>query len=412
MKLLHTADWHLNHRHGRTDRTEHLRQRVVKVAEICEREGVDVLVIAGDLFSEQAEVSSRTNQIADSFRHLRQTFAAFFARGGIILGVTGNHDQDGRVRPYLELARAGMDIAEPPRRRGDCFEPCKMYLLDTAFVGRVRDHHQGFDVQFALLPFPSLGRVLTGTETATTPAELNRPVGEAVANWIRSLPQLPGYDSRLRTVLVAHLNVTGADVNRGLLRIDERSDVVLDAAALPRGFDYVALGHIHKPQCIRELSHIRYAGSLDKMDFGDADAMKEVVLVDIGPDGRRAVVPIPIEPTPLVVATIRDPTGVAEQIAAQVPDPTAAVVRIVVEPAAADAETAVEIAIRDLPNVAAVERRSLEQADAASIPELTDSRGVRALVLEYLHASLNANDPQRDGLLALAAGFLDQEGLQ
>src|SRR5262249_8866247 len=132
MKLLHTADWHLNARLGRIDRTDHLRRRVERVAEICRHNQVDVLVIAGDLFSEQAEVSSRVNQVAESFQHLRQTFADFFDRGGIILGVTGNHDQDGRVRPYLELARAGMDLDEPPRRRGDYFVPRKMYLLDTA----------------------------------------------------------------------------------------------------------------------------------------------------------------------------------------------------------------------------------------------------------------------------------------
>ena len=70
MKLLHTADWHLNDRLGWIDRTEHLRRRVEQVADICERESVDVLVIAGDLFSEQAEVSSRINQVADSLRHL------------------------------------------------------------------------------------------------------------------------------------------------------------------------------------------------------------------------------------------------------------------------------------------------------------------------------------------------------
>ena len=157
-------------------------------------------------------------------------------------------------------------------------------------------------------------------------------VGEAVANWIRSLPELPSYDVNLRTVLVAHLNVAGADVNRGLLRIDERSDVVLDAGTLPTGFDYVALGHVHKPQCLRGLSHIRYSGSLDRMDFGDEDPAKEVVLVDIGPDGCRGVIPVPIEPTPLVTATISDPAAVAAQIAAQVSDPAAAVVREIVVP--------------------------------------------------------------------------------
>jgi exonuclease SbcD len=413
VKLLHTADWHLNDRLGRLDRTDHLRQRVEKIAHICEEQSVDVLVVAGDLFSEQAEVSSRRNDIAKSFRHLRETFAEFFRRGGIILGVTGNHDQDGRVLPYLELARAGMDLAEPPRQPGDLFDPGKMYLLDRAFVGRVRDQREGFDVQFALLPFPSLGRILTGTETATTPAEFNRPVSEAVANWIRSLPNLDGYDVNLRTVLVAHLNVTGADIGRGMFRISEGADVVLDAAALPTGFDYVALGHVHLPQCLRGLSHVRYSGSLDRLDFGECGQDKGVVLVDLGLDGRRGEPRfVVIEPTPLLVATVMNSADVAEQLAAQVPDKAASVVRIVVEPSAADAETTVDLAIRDLPNVAAVEWRAPEVADAASVPDLSQGGGVRAPVLEYLNACLDPNDPQRDGLLALAARFLDHEGFQ
>jgi exonuclease SbcD len=230
-----------------------------------------------------------------------------------------------------------------------------------------------------------------------------------VANWIRSLPEWPGYDVNLRTVLVAHLHITGADVNRGLLRIDERSDVVLDAAALPRGFDYTALGHVHKPQCIRELSHIRYSGSLDRMDFGDEDSMKEVVLVDIGPDGRRSVVPIHIEPTPLVTATISDPAAAAEQIAAQVSDPAATVVRVVVESGAADAGTAVDIAIRDtLPNVSAVEWPSPGPADGPTLRAVPVGGSVRERVLNYLTDHTSAE--YRDELLALAATFLDREG--
>jgi exonuclease SbcD len=203
--------------------------------------------------------------------------------------------------------------------------------------------------------------------------------------------------------------VTGADVNRGLLRIDERSDVVLDAAALPRGFDYVALGHVHKPQCIGGLSHVRYSGSLDRMDYGDQDSVKEVVLVDIGPDGRRDVVPIPVAPTPLVIATVSDPLAVAEQLAAQVPDPTEAVVRVVVEPAAADAGAAVDIAIQHaLPNVTAIDWRTPEIMDGAAIETAPAGASVRERILNYVTDHAPAED--RDELLALAATFLDREG--
>jgi exonuclease SbcD len=408
VKLLHTADWHLNDKLGPVDRTEHLRRRVEEVAAICGRENVDVLVIAGDLFSEKAKVEWHVNEVADSLRHFRRTFAAFFARGGIVLGVTGNHDQDGRVRPSLELARAGMDIAERPRGHGDHFAPGKMYLLDTAFVGRVRDRG-GFDVQFVLLPFPNYGRVLTGAETAATAAELNRPAQESVAAWIRTLAERPGYDANLRTVFVAHLNVTGADVGRGMFHVGEETSLVLDAGALPVGFDYVALGHIHKPQCVRGLAHVRYSGSLDRMSHGERDEAKEVVLVDIGPDGRRAdPVPVPITPTELVEVRITDSAELAEQIAAQVTDPANAIVKVHVEPAAADAGTAVEAAIREaLPNVSRVDWASPEPvAGPAAVPV---GGTVRDRVLNYLESCLHADDPQRAALLELAGTFLDQE---
>ena len=126
MKILHTADWHLNDMLGRVDRTEDLRRRVERVAELCDEHRVDVLLIAGDLFSDQATAE----QVAESFRHLRATFAGFFDRGGTILAVTGNHDQDRRVHRPLKVARAGMLVADTPVGQGDHFRTGRAYLLD------------------------------------------------------------------------------------------------------------------------------------------------------------------------------------------------------------------------------------------------------------------------------------------
>lgn len=409
MKMLHTADWHLNDKLGRQDRTDHLQQRIEQVAGICDREAVDVLIVAGDLFSELATAA----QVTESFRHLRRTFAGFFGRGGTILGVTGNHDQDGRVRPFIELARSGIDLAEPPRNRGDRFLPGKMYLLDTAFVGRVHDPRDKFDVQFVLLPFPSHSRLLTGTETATTAGQLHRSIQDTVGSWVRDLRQMPGYDPRRLTVLVAHLHVSGADIGRGMFRVSEENDIILDAAALPTGFAYIALGHVHKPQCLRGLSHVRYAGSLDRMDFSERDEDKGVVLVDIGPNGRRCdPVPIPIKPTALVDVTIDDPHITAEILSAQVPNAEEALVRIEVGAAAtADASETLNRAIREaLPNVTRIEWQppALEDAPAARV--VRHGGDIRKSVLDYLERRIPADDPQRQDLLALAGRFLDQGG--
>jgi len=408
MKLLHTADWHLNDRLGGQDRTEHLRRRVERVAELCQHERVDVLAIAGDVFSEQATAA----QVADSFRHLRTTFRPFFQRGGTILAVTGNHDQDGRVRPFIELARAGMDIAEPPRRPGDHFASGKMYVLDSPFFGRVRDS-AGLEVQFALLPFPSHSRILTGAERAATADQLNRPIAQRVTDWIKGLHTDPRFETRLRTVLVAHMSVTGAQFSRGRFTLTEQYDVIADANDLPSGWDYVALGHVHKSQCLGGLAHIRYAGSLDRLDFNEQDEDKGIMLVDIGPDGRIGEPQfIAIEATPFVDVRVRDARPTAEQLRAQVPDPEMALVRVTVErEASADATGSVDRAIREgLPFVTSVSWQApeLDGTPAARTIELKAT--IHETVLEYLRRRLQEDDPQRTALLQLTEQFLEPEG--
>src|SRR5262245_58146605 len=88
MRILHTGDWHLADRLGRIDRTEDLRAAVERVAEYCRSECVDVLLVAGDLFSELASAES----LRESIRHMQETFATFLREGGTILTLTGNHD--------------------------------------------------------------------------------------------------------------------------------------------------------------------------------------------------------------------------------------------------------------------------------------------------------------------------------
>jgi exonuclease SbcD len=408
MKLLHTADWHLNDRLGGQDRTEHLRHRVERVAELCRHEATDVLVIAGDVFSEQATAA----QVADSFRHLRTTFRPFFQRGGTILAVTGNHDQDGRIRPFIELARAGMDIAEPPRRPGDPFVPGKMYLLDAPFFGRVRDA-AGMDVQFVLLPFPSHSRMLMGTERATTADQLHRPIAQRVTDWIKGLRTDARFDTRLRTVLVAHMSVTGSDISRGRFTLTEQYDVIADANDLPTGWDYVALGHVHKPQYLGGLTHIRYAGSLDRLDFNEQQEDKGIVLVHIGAAGRKEEPRfIAIEPTPLVDVRVTNANVTIEQLEAQVPDPAMALVRVTVEPeATADASGRVDRAIREsLPLVTSITWQAPELNDSSTARAIEVKPTIRETVLDYLRGKLKDNDSQRPALLQLVEQFLEPEG--
>ncbi len=105
MRILHTADWHLGDRLGRVDRTDDLRKAVERVAAYCKSENVDVLLVAGDLFSELA----RPDGLRDTIRHWQEVFAEFLEGGGTILTLTGNHDNENFCRTLTHA----MDLAAP-----------------------------------------------------------------------------------------------------------------------------------------------------------------------------------------------------------------------------------------------------------------------------------------------------------
>jgi exonuclease SbcD len=405
MRILHTGDWHLNDRLGRVDRTEHLRRRVERVAEICEEESVDVLIVAGDLFAENA----KPEEVADSFKHLGRTFAAFFRRCGTILAVTGNHDQDGRVRPSIDLARTGMQLYDAPRSPGERFETGRFYLIDSPFFGRLRDP-AGLDVQFVTLMFPSVSRMPAVKSMATTAEEIHRPIARMVADWIRGLRDEEGFDKSLRTVFVAHMSVNGAECSDGRYRLSERTDVLVGESDLPTKWDYVALGHIHRPQAIGGSPHVRYCGSLDRLDFSERDDDKGVVLADVGPHGLTEpprVISIPA--TSIAELRLADPNATAQDIRNLVPEFETTLVRVVVEPeASADIGGSLGRAIHEaLPNVIGIDWRKAEGDHFATA---TRSKAtIRETVLDYLNGVKLEHESLRPELVELAERYLDSE---
>src|SRR6188508_2169102 len=78
MRILHTADWHLGDRLGRIDRSQDLRRAVERVGGYCRQEAVEVLLVAGDLFSELA----RPDGLRETIEHWQDVFRDFLSAGG------------------------------------------------------------------------------------------------------------------------------------------------------------------------------------------------------------------------------------------------------------------------------------------------------------------------------------------
>jgi DNA repair protein SbcD/Mre11 len=310
MKLIHTADWHLCDRLHQVNRTADLTARVEVVAELCEKHHVDALLIAGDLFSEQATVEDMTQALT----HLHEAFASFFDRGGTILAVTGNHDREARI----EMLRAGMRLAAPVAgsRR---FLPGRMYLLNRPYFGTFQTV-AGDRAQVVLIPYPTASRYAEQSDEFRSKDEENRALQGRVAQEIQIASDHREFDQTLPTILAAHLHVRGSEVH-SLYKLTERDDVVFDTGFLPTAWAYIGLGHIHKPQLLADMYHIRYPGSLDRLDFAERADEKGVVLLDLGAKGLQCEpVWLPIAATPMHDVTVNDSAAELSALAQRYPD--------------------------------------------------------------------------------------------
>jgi exonuclease SbcD len=393
MRLLHTADWHLCDKLGRVDRTPDLRARVEHIAALCEHHHADVLVVAGDVFSEQASL----DEMKAALEHLHAAFADFFARDGTLLAVTGNHDRESRV----ELVRQGMRLATPTGGRE--LRAGRAYVLNQPFAATLAG------VQFLLMPYPTTVRYGLPTDKFLTKDQEHRALNNRVVDWLKDATD--ALDPKLPTVLVGHLHVAGAGLSHTLFKVTEQDDVIFDTGHLGlHAVQYVALGHIHKPQALPGLPHVRYSGSPDRLAFDERDEDKGVVLVEVGAAGlvgEPTVLPLPA--TRMHKLVIADPAADLPRLRDIVPDAATTLVHVTATyvPGGPTRDEIVRAVRSAFPRHTALDWAKPAAAGATGGGGAAHA-DYRAAVRDHLAREL-ATDPDRAALTELAETFLTAE---
>jgi exonuclease SbcD len=400
MRLLHTADWHLGDRLGRIDRTDDLRRAVERVAGYCDSEQVDVLIVAGDVFSEL----TRPDGLRDAVRHLQSVFDPFVRRGGTILAVTGNHDNEN----FCQTLRHAMTLAAPAAVEfGGLAAPGRLYLADEPTLLRLADALGG-EVQFLLMPYPTPTQFLVH-EPQQRYADLDekrRFLQAAFTGRLDEIRASARYRRDAASVLVAHATVQGAQAE-ALFHLRAEEDVVCPAEAVRGGFAYVALGHIHKPHHLPGLPHVRYSGSVERMDLGEAADRKEVVLVELPAGTTRS---LPLEATAIYTVAVHEPAADLPKLRQQHPDHARALVKLDIRYTAGRDQ--LEPILRELDAIfprwydrSWVESGALGEAITSGPAE--PGRRFDEVVREYLEAELAFHtEAERAGVLARAERLL------
>ena len=260
MKLIHTSDWHLGMGVGTGSYEEDQRFFLDRLEELIRREQVGAVLLSGDVFDTGVTNAQAIELYNEAVTRLCQGL------GVKLIVIAGNHDSAARLASCRELLKgAGLYVTGRLERDP---EPV---LLDD---GKVAVYSLPFFTRDeAAARFPEEKEQMRSMETAMM----------AVCDHIRR-----NMDPGRRNIVLSHSLVVNAELSES-----DRSARVGFATAVSkdvfRDFDYVALGHIHKPQVIAP--HIRYSGSPLKYSFGNEEKQeKGVVLLDTDTMEQRFVV--------------------------------------------------------------------------------------------------------------------------
>jgi exonuclease SbcD len=268
--ILHFADAHIDMANfGRHDPVTGLPMRVIDflksldtIVDTAIQERVDLVLFAGDAYKDRTP--SPTYQREWGRRIMRLSHA-----GIPTLMLVGNHD----LSPSLGRASSIHEF--------ETLEIPHIHLVGKpAFLKP--DQLEGLPLQILALPWISRSGLmaaldLSAADPAEIYAEIEARLSDLVQGWLEEA------DPALPTVLTAHCSVQGAmyGTERAVML---GADLVLPGALVkdPR-LDYVALGHIHKPQDLNAGAHppVIYPGSIERVDFGEVNDDKFFVIAHV-----------------------------------------------------------------------------------------------------------------------------------
>ncbi len=268
MKILHTSDWHLGQKFISRDREEEHRLALDWLGEVIENEGVELLIVAGDVF----DIGNPPNYARALYYGFLKKIIRTQCRHVVVTG--GNHDSPQMLDAPKEL----------------------LQLLDVHVVGAATEDTTGEvivlknskgepEAVVAAVPFlrdQDLRRSASGEGGQERIERIKEGIlahYEAVGKAAEPFAKL-----KIPMIVTAHLCVTGAESS------DKQDNIYLGnlenirADQFPAVFGYVALGHIHRPQAISGLKQVRYCGSLIPLSFSETKDEKSVTLVEFNKD--------------------------------------------------------------------------------------------------------------------------------
>lgn len=275
MNILHTSDWHVGKRLMERERLPEQIAALDEIAEICERERVSLVLVAGDVFDTYLP-SSEAEEVF--FRALKK----IAGENRAVVIVSGNHDDGVRLSASAPLAEEqGIYIVGNKRRIFPCGGNRPVRVTESGEGYLIIQSENGERVYVNTLPYPNEAR-FREEKTEETYAE-------KTARWIAQGDS--AYRGDMPHILLSHLFVAGGRTSESERDIDLGGARAVPLRSLPTN-GYVALGHLHRMQKLGK--NVYYSGSLLSYSFDEADSEKCVLLLKTDGSDIKDIKQIPL----------------------------------------------------------------------------------------------------------------------
>jgi exonuclease SbcD len=278
MKIIHFADLHLGvESYGHIDPSSGLSSRFGdflssfdQLVDYAIGNSVDLVLFCGDAYKSRDPSQTQQREFARRIKRLSENSITTFL-------LVGNHDLPNAIgratttEIFSTLTIENVHVASRPNiyeiatRSGSIQIVAIPWLRRSAFMGQENARNLNFE-------------------------ELNHKMQQVLTDVIND--NIKKLKPELPAILAAHVWVFGARIgSEGTMTIGQEHVMLPSTLANPV-FNYVALGHIHRHQVLNEKPPVVYAGSLERIDFGDESDSKGFYLVKIDPDsdsGQRKV---------------------------------------------------------------------------------------------------------------------------
>ncbi|GAB3539570.1 exonuclease SbcCD subunit D C-terminal domain-containing protein [Pontibacter brevis] len=271
MRVLHTSDWHLGQRLVNLERTEEHQYFLNWLLQTIEQEQVEALIMAGDVFDNGAPSNTALKLYYDFLRKV----CATCCRHIIITG--GNHDS--------------VSTLNAPRELLECFN---IYVIGGATPDpldeliELRNPQGELELVVCAVPFLR-DRDIRLSVAGESYEEREQRIKEGIAaHYEAFVPHLQQYKAQnVPVVATGHLFAAGSSASDSEKEIHVGNLGQIGADQFPKEFDYVALGHLHRPQQVNKRHHIRYSGSPIPLSFSEVTDKKVNYVLNFR-DGKLA----------------------------------------------------------------------------------------------------------------------------